>query len=300
MGIDRCHQRAGRCPSACGKGIVTDIQFLKRPGGKLAYTVAGEGPLVVCSPGIGDLRSTFSDLTRLLVAGGLRVAAVDLRGHGESSAEWPSYTGNDVAEDLLALASTLDDRPAVLLGGGFSGGAAVIAAGRAPQAVAGIVLSRAFPVDRPYNPREQAIMRLVAMPVVGRALWMSYWPTLFGTAKPANFERRRRELAARLTEPGRFAAIQEMIKDNLADADRAMPNVECPALVVTGDCDPDFPDPAAAARATANRLGGPASVVMVPSTGHFPHAEDPQRVALAVVTFLRESVGCPGTRSGAQ
>jgi pimeloyl-ACP methyl ester carboxylesterase len=29
---------------------------------------------------------------------------------------------------------------------------------------------------------------------------------------------------------------------------------------------------------------------MVPGAGHYPHAEDPERVALAVVSFLRDSV----------
>jgi pimeloyl-ACP methyl ester carboxylesterase len=276
-------------PVHCGKGIVTDIQFLERPEGKLAYTVVGEGPLVVCSPGLGDLRSTFTDLTRLLVAGGLRVAAVDLRGHGESSAKWPSYTESDVADDLLAVSGALDDRPAVLLGSDYSGGAAVIAAVKAPDTVAGIVLSRAFVRNLPHNPMEAAIMRLVGMPMLGRALWMSYWPTLFGAVKPTNFEQRRQELTASLAEPGRFNAIREMIKSDHTAAQRALPDAECPALVVMGDSDPDFPDPTAEAHSTANRLKGPATVLMVPGAGHYPHAEDPKRVALSVVAFLRDS-----------
>ena len=288
MGIDRHLWRAGRCPSACGKGIMSGTQFLDRPGGMLAYTVAGEGPLVVCSPGLGDLRSTFTDLTRLLVAGGLRVAAVDLRGHGESSAKWPSYTESDVADDLLAVSRALHDRPAVLLGNDYSGSAAVIAAAKAPDAVAGIVLSRAFVRDRPHNPMEEAILHLVGMPGLGRALWMSYWPTLFGTVKPANFEKRRQELAASLAESGRFNAVRDMLKGGHAAAERALPDVGCPALVVAGDTDPDIPDPASEACATAVRLGGPATVLMVPGAGHYPHAEDPGRVALAVVAFVRD------------
>jgi pimeloyl-ACP methyl ester carboxylesterase len=268
---------------------MSNTQFLQRPDGELAYTVAGEGQLVVCSPGLGDLRSSFTDLTRLLVAGGLQVAAVDLRGHGASSAKWPSYTESDVADDLLAVARALQDRPAVLLGSDYSGGAAVIAAVKAPDAVAGIVLSRAFAGPHLHNPMKAAITRLVAMPGSGRASWMSYWATLFGAVKPANFEQRRKELADSLTQPGRFDAIREMIRSDRAAAERALPDVECPALVVTGDSDPDIPDPAAKACATAGRLGGPATVLTVPGAGHYPHAEDPRMVALAVVTFVRDS-----------
>ena len=133
-------------------------------------------------------------------------------------------------------------------------------------------------------------MRLVVMPVVGRTLWLSYWPKLFGAVKPANFEQRRRELAANLAEPGRFDATREMLKGGHAAAEQALPDVTCPALVVMGECDPDFTDPAAEAEATADQLGGSATVTMVPGAGHYPHAEDPERVALAVVSFLRDSV----------
>jgi pimeloyl-ACP methyl ester carboxylesterase len=267
---------------------MTGTQFLKRPGGTLAYSVAGEGPLVVCSPGIGDLRSTFTDLTRLLLAGGLRVATVELRGHGESSHDWPSYTESDVADDLLAISKALDDRPAVLLGSDYSGGAAVIAAANAPDAVAGIVLSRTFVKDPPYNPMERAMTSLAALPGMGRTLWMSYWPTLFAT-KPANFEQRRHELAVSLAGPGRFEPVREMIKSDHAAAEQALPKAGCPALVIIGDRDPDCPDPAAEACATADRLGGPATALVVPDAGHYPHAEDPERVALEVVAFARDS-----------
>ncbi|MBP2323419.1 pimeloyl-ACP methyl ester carboxylesterase [Kibdelosporangium banguiense] len=273
---------------------MSGTQFLERPGGTLAYSVAGEGPLVVCSPGIGDLRSTFTDLTRLLLAGGLRVAAVELRGHGQSSTNWPSYTANDVADDLLAVCRALDDQPAVLLGSDYSGAAAVIAAAKAPDAVAGIVLSRSFVKAPSYDPLERTMTSLAMLPGLGRTLWMSYWPTLFAT-KPANFEQRRRELAVSLAEPGRFDPVREMIKSDHTAAERALPDAGCPALVVIGDRDPDCPDPAAEACLTADRLGGPATVLVVPDAGHYPHAEDPERVALEVVAFVRDSCRLSGS-----
>ncbi len=37
--------------------------FLDVPGGRIAYDVTGEGPLVVCVPGMGDMRATFRFLT---------------------------------------------------------------------------------------------------------------------------------------------------------------------------------------------------------------------------------------------
>lgn len=273
-------------------------RYLERPGGTLAYTVTGTGPLVVCSPGLGDLRSTFTDLTGILTAHGVRVAAIDLRGHGESSTGWASYSVTDVAEDMLAVARELDDAPAVLLGNSYSGGAAVVAAADSPAAVAGVVLSGAFVRDLPRGPMESAMMRLVSLPLLGRALWMSYWPRLFGPVKPANFERRRQELAANMADPARFAATREMLRHSHTDTERALSGVTCPVLVVMGDEDPDFPEPANEAETIAERVNGPADVLMVHGAGHYPHAERPEKVAPAIVELLRRTKETYGVRDG--
>ncbi len=35
------------------------VQRIERPGGRIAYRVTGDGPLVVCIPGMGDLASSY-------------------------------------------------------------------------------------------------------------------------------------------------------------------------------------------------------------------------------------------------
>ncbi|MGB5757228.1 MAG: alpha/beta fold hydrolase, partial [Acidimicrobiales bacterium] len=49
----------------------------------------GDGPLVVMLPGAGDVRHEYRFVAPELAAGGARVVTVDLRGHGDSSADWP-------------------------------------------------------------------------------------------------------------------------------------------------------------------------------------------------------------------
>jgi pimeloyl-ACP methyl ester carboxylesterase len=263
------------------------VQFLERTDGRLAYEVTGEGPLVLCSPGLGDLRTTFSALVEPLVAAGFRVAITDLRGHGESSTGWPSYQEAEVAGDLLALAAELSDQPAILLGNSYSAGAAVVAAARAPESVAGLVLTGPFVRDRETSATDKLTMWLVSLPWLGRRLWVGYWPKLFGQHKPADLAARRKALASNLAEPGRFAAVNAMVRADHADAQRALPDVRCPSLVVMGEQDPDFPDPAAEAAIVARSLGGPSTVWMVPEAGHYPHAELPASVAASVADFIR-------------
>src|SRR5215469_4939059 len=115
-------------------------EFLDIEGGRIAYDVTGDGPLIVLSHGIGDRRQAFRYLAPELARAGFRVAAVDMRGHGESSTgDWKSISRTDVAGDLVALIRHLGGGPAVIVGHSLSGGAATIAAATEPGLVSGIV-----------------------------------------------------------------------------------------------------------------------------------------------------------------
>src|ERR1700721_2060796 len=115
-------------------------EFLDIKGVRIAYDVAGEGPLIVLSHGIGDHRQVFRFLVPELVRAGFRVAAADMRGHGESSeGDWKSISRTDVAGDLVALIRHLGGGPAVIVGNSLSGGAATVAAATAPDLVSGVV-----------------------------------------------------------------------------------------------------------------------------------------------------------------
>src|ERR1700744_1938188 len=114
-------------------------EFLDIEGGRIAYDVTGEGPLIVLSHGIGDRRQVFRFLAPELVRAGFRVAAADMRGHGESSmGDWKSISRTDVAGDLVALIRQLGG-PAVIVGHSLAGGAATIAAATEPDLVRGVV-----------------------------------------------------------------------------------------------------------------------------------------------------------------
>ena len=68
-------------------------EFLDIKGGRVAYDVTGTGPLIVLAHGLGDHRQSFRFLAPELVRAGYRVAAADMRGHGESSTgEWKSIS----------------------------------------------------------------------------------------------------------------------------------------------------------------------------------------------------------------
>src|SRR5579859_6255121 len=137
-------------------GGMAMTEFVDIEGGRIAYEVTGSGPLVVLSPGMGDLRQAYRFLAPKLAQAGYRVASADLRGHGESSMGWKSVTGTeaitrtDIAGDLLALVEHLGG-PAVIVGQSISGGAATIAAAQRPDLVSGIIEINPFTREQKFR-----------------------------------------------------------------------------------------------------------------------------------------------------
>jgi pimeloyl-ACP methyl ester carboxylesterase len=266
-------------------------QFLERDGGRIAYEdTGGAGPLVLCAPGMGDVRGVYRFLAPKLVDAGYRVVTVDIRGHGETSAGWPDYSPRAVGDDLVALLRRLDAGPAVVVGESFTPASAIWAAAEAPELVAGVVLCAPFASDPKPNP----VMRVLAG-LVGRspALWVRYYRSLYPTAPPPDLPSYLDALRRNLREPGRMAALRAMMWAPKAECNDRIGELRCPVLVVMGTKDPDFPDPAAEARLIADRAAD-ATVVMVDGAGHYPPAERPDQTAAALVTFLARVVAARG------
>ncbi|MET8349818.1 MULTISPECIES: alpha/beta hydrolase [unclassified Micromonospora] len=260
---------------------------VRRDGGHIAYEVHGEGPLVVLSHGMGENRASFRHLAPLLVAAGHRVASVDVRGHGESSVGWPTYAPAEVGADLLAVVCDLGAGPAVLVGSSSSAAAVVFAATDAPELVSGIVQIGAFVGQQKPNPG----MR-VALAVVLRSprLFGMFHKTLFPVHRPADDVAYRRSMVANLREPGRMAAARRVVVPVEPHWTARAPQVRQPVLVLMGAKDPDFPDPGAEARA-ARRLFRTAEARMIEESGHYPHADRPQRTADELLGFLAVCIG---------
>ncbi|WP_182897108.1 alpha/beta fold hydrolase [Microbispora sp. H10830] len=272
-------------------------EFLKIGEGEIAYDVTGEGPLVVMVPGMGDSRRAYRFLAPALAAAGYRVATMDLRGHGESSLGWDSYTRTDTADDIVALIEHLGG-PAVVVGHSFAGGAATIAAAKRPELVGALV--EVDPFTRAQKPDlggllsnghyRKGMTRLMGVALLrSTGLWKSYLDHAYPGAKPADWADYLAALESDLRRPGRMAVVSAMGASAPTDAGAHLDGIRCPALVVMGTRDPDWADPRAEAEGVvAGMPQGLGDVVMIDGAGHYPHAQHPDEVAAAILAFLKQ------------
>ncbi|MFC4586103.1 alpha/beta fold hydrolase [Sphaerisporangium corydalis] len=269
------------------------METIELADGRIAYELAGpaEGRLAVLVHGMGDDRTTFRFLSRRLAEAGYRVAAMDVRGYGESSTGWPDHEVASIGADVLALVRHLGG-PATVVAHSIGCASAVWAAAEAPAEVTELVLIGSFSGDTPVK----AWMKLASR-AVGRSalLWGMFLRSSYPTAKPADFGAYLAGITAGLREPGRLAALRAQIEVSLGGVVSRYPEVTCPAVVVMGTKDADFPDPAAEAGLIAGKMASATTrTVLVEGAGHYPHAEMPDATATAILAALAKGPAFQG------
>jgi pimeloyl-ACP methyl ester carboxylesterase len=262
---------------------IGSTSYLVRPEGRVGYDVAGAGPLLVLVPGMGDLRAGYRFLAPALRAAGYRVACTDLRGHGDSDTTFPAYGDEETAGDIVALIAELGG-PAVVVGNSMAAGSAVIAAAQRPELVSGLVLAGPFVCDPAVSTARRILLRAAMARPWAALAWKSYLPKLYAGRRPDDFDEYRGRVVASLRRPGYARAFSLTTRTSHAPAEALLARVAVPVLVIMGERDPDFADPAGEAAWIARAT--PAQVVMVPEAGYYPQSQRPDITSDAVLRFL--------------
>lgn len=265
------------------------VRYLDRGEGRIAYDLAGpaDAPLVLCLPGMGDVRGLYRNNVGSLLDAGYRVATVDLRGHGDSDPTFERYDDFAVAGDIVALIEALGG-PVLIYGNSMSSAAAVVVAAERPDLVAGLVLAGAFVRDQPTSAVMKRLMQVALWRPWGPATWVTYYSKLYPTRRPADFADYKAALKNAMKRPAYWKAFVTLTHQlTHAAVEQHVAAVKAPALVVMGTRDADFKNPAAEAKFVADGLGGKA--LMVEGAGHYAMAEFPEVVNPRVVEFA-ESV----------
>jgi pimeloyl-ACP methyl ester carboxylesterase len=271
-------------PNSQKETEMTTTLTLDRGDGRIAYDVRGTGPLVICAPGMGDIRQTFRFLVPALVDAGYRVATFDLRGHGESDTTFVGYGDEAEASDIVALAELLGS-PATVIGNSMGSAAGVIAAAERPELVSALVLVGPFVRNPQINAFQRGVMNVATAPLWAAAVWKAYLPSLYAGRKPVDFADYATRTNAAMRRKGYAKTFSKTAHTNTHErSERVLSMVKTPALIVMGELDPDFPSPAGEASWISERLN--AEVLMVAEAGHYPQSQRPEIVTPAVIDFL--------------
>jgi len=258
---------------------------LERPGARLVYEVAGQGPAVVLIHGFGlDMRMWDPQAGPL--ADRFRTVRYDCRGFGASGPLDPGvpYTH---AGDLVALLDHLGVDDAVLVGLSFGGRVALQTALAAPDRVRGLVLLDTVLDGVPWDPESARALDEVARQVqaggvrAGREAWLAH--PLFAAA------RERPDLSAALAVmvagyPGQHWLGQDPHRHSRPPIE-VLEELAVPTLVVVGERDvPGFREMSAV---LARRIPG-AAYRVVAGAGHMVSMEQPEAVGELLIQFAGE------------
>jgi 3-oxoadipate enol-lactonase len=258
----------------------------------LAAEVAGpdDAPGLLLVHGFGGAKEDFADHVDALAVDH-RVVVFDHRGHGESDApdDPACYSLDRLAADTVAVVDATGLRDLRLLGHSMGGMVARRLALAHPGRLDALVL-----MDTSAGPPPGLDPELVAFGAeVVRTHGMVELKRLQDELDPLGSPSYRRVLAVR---PGfadyvarKWGALapamwQSMAQEIVHQPDQlaAMAGIACPTLVLVGDEDTVFLDPA---RALAATVPG-AELVVIPGAGHSPQFEHPQEWYRAVRGFL--------------
>ena len=272
--------------------------------GSLAVRGRGAGQPVVFLHGQPGGAEMWAPVQELLAGRAVRTLALDRPGYGNTSLEAGGFAHNaDVLTGVLARLG----RPAVVVAHSWAAGPALLAARRAPEMVAGLVLCA--PVGDPTS--VTVLDRLLAHGRVGRFVlraalavgaWLVRLPggehllTAAGMGRLPPAEARSVTLPALDRRARHAAAVEQMaLVEELVEVRRAARSVGAPTVVLGGDGDGVVRP--RAVRGLARAVPG-ARLVMLHG-GHLVPLEHPEAVVDAVLELVAPSAGSSRAPGGA-
>ncbi|MEM7321943.1 MAG: alpha/beta fold hydrolase [Actinomycetota bacterium] len=248
---------------------------VRTPAGELFVRVQGEGQPVVLVPSLGRGADDFEELSDRLASAGFRVLRPDPRGWVGSSMALADITLLDLADDIAAVITEFGG-PAAVVGHDFGGQVARTTAARHPDLVKNLVLL-STPGPVPPKPEPATAHRRTFIPELSMEEHLEAVALAFfapGNDPVVWVDGWRPGLAAAQLEAQQRTPTEDWSSGGVADTLIVRPS---DGRLVSAE----------SARLLANELGGKVSVVEVPGAGHALLPEQPEAVAVSVLTWLR-------------
>jgi pimeloyl-ACP methyl ester carboxylesterase len=269
-------------------------------GHRIAYRIAGRGPVVVLVHGMAGSALTWRHAMPAL-ADHYTVVAPDLLGHGESAKPRGDYSLGAHASLLRDLLNALGHERATFVGQSLGGGIVLQFAYQFPERCERIVLVGSGGLGTEVH----AVLRALTAPFAESLFSFVCTGTLRDAAaslggilgrwglrlSPAGEEVWRSYASlAREEDRGAFFRTLRSVVDLGGQAihagDRLYLAAHMPTMIVWGDRDPFIPHH----HGSTTHAAIPGSRLEIfPGCGHFPHCEDPARFVAVVRDFIEST-----------
>jgi pimeloyl-ACP methyl ester carboxylesterase len=283
-------------------GALDPLEFLpwetELHGHRVIYRMAGSGPPVVLIHGMVN-SSVHWEPVALRLAEENTVIAPDLIGHGDSAAVRGDYSLGAHASSIRDLLAALGVERATIVGHSLGGGIAMQFFYQFPQRTERLALISSGGLGREVSP----MLRGAAMPGASAALWAAAHPRLLDALSAAGERMRARGRGAgvyllaiaRALRPLQHAGARRAFLQTLRSVidfrgqhvsarDRLYLLDGFPSLIVWGERDHTIP--ISHGRRAHEAIPG-SRFETLPKAAHFPHIEDPEGLADALLDFLR-------------
>ncbi len=246
------------------------------PASTIEVKVQGEGQTVVLLPSLGRGADDFTHLSARLARAGYRVLSPQPRGWSGSSQPLANLTLADLADDIAAVINADGGGPVALVGHDFGGHVARMTASRHRDLVKNMVLL-ATPGPLPPKPEPATAHRRTFIPELTmeehlEAVALAFFAS--GNDPVAWVDGWNRGMAAAQSEALRRTPTEGWSAGGSVDT----------LIVRPAD---DRIATAESTRQLANELGGKVSMVELPGSGHALLPEQPDALAVSVLTWLR-------------
>jgi pimeloyl-ACP methyl ester carboxylesterase len=267
-------------------------------GHRVIYRMAGSGPPVVLIHGMVNSSKHWEPVA-LRLAEEYTVIAPDLIGHGDSAAVRGDYSLGAHASSIRDLLAALGVERATIVGHSLGGGIAMQFFYQFPQRTERLALISSGGLGREVSP----MLRGAAMPGASVALWAAAHPRLLDALSRAGERLRKRgrgigvyllaiaRALGPLGQPGARRAFLQTLRSvidfrgqHVSARDRLYLLDGFPTLIVWGERDHTIP--LAHGRRAHETIPG-SRFETLPRAAHFPHIEDPEGLAIALLEFLR-------------
>jgi pimeloyl-ACP methyl ester carboxylesterase len=274
-----------------------ELRSVRIHGYRRSFLVAGDGPPLVLVHGIGNDHTSWLPVLPALAAH-YTVIVPDLLGHGESDKPRADYSAGGFANGLRDLLTVLRIKKVTIIGHSFGGGIAMQFGYQFPERTERLVLVSSGGLGKSVNP----LLRLFSLPGSGPLLALGASPPVYHAAHrvirklhesglPYTIDMEQAtEAYGGLRDPeARFAfrhllrAVIDVRGQVVTMIDRAYLAEDLPVMVIWGEKDSVIP--VKHARYARDIIPG-VQVRIFEDAGHFPHRDQPELFAEAVLNFL--------------